>query len=105
MSESRWSARFEPPPHRDRFGVEPICRALQFAPSTYYARKERERNPCARALRDRELLPEIRRVHEENLSVYGAERTWRALGREGIAPTSGGFQLGCPLALGSTLDA
>ena len=58
-------------PHRDRFGVEPICRALQFAPSTYYARKERERNPCARALRDRELLPEIRRVHEENL-LHGA---------------------------------
>jgi putative transposase len=71
--------------HRDRFGVEPICRALQFAPSTYYARKERERNPCARALRDRELMPEIRRVHEENLSVYGAEKTWRQLGREGIA--------------------
>jgi putative transposase len=70
--------------HRDRFGVEPICGALQSAPSTYYARKERERNPCARALRDRELLPEIRRVHEENLSVYGAEKTWRQLGREGI---------------------
>src|SRR5665811_1451964 len=65
---------------RGRFGVEPICKALQFAPSTYYARKERERNPCARALRDRELLPEIRRVHEENLSVYGAEKTWRQLG-------------------------
>jgi putative transposase len=67
--------------HRDRFGVEPICRALQFAPSTYYARKERERNPCARALRDRELVPEIRRVHEENLSVYAPRRhggSWAA---------------------------
>jgi len=71
--------------HRDRFGVEPICRAPRIAPSTYYAGKERERNPCARALRDRGSLPEIRRVHEENLSVYGAEKTWRRLRREGIA--------------------
>jgi putative transposase len=48
--------------YRDRFGVEPICRALQVAPSTYYAVKHREREPSARAQRDAELLVEIRRV-------------------------------------------
>ncbi len=69
---------------REGFGVEPICKALQFAPSTYYAVKARERDPCPRALRDRELIPEIRRVHRENLSVYGAEKTWRQMRREGI---------------------
>ena len=43
--------------HRDRFGVEPICRALQVAPSTYYATKRRP--PSARAVRDAELAPKI----------------------------------------------
>ena len=43
--------------HRDRFGVEPICRVLPIAPSTYYAAKRRP--PSARALRDEELKAEI----------------------------------------------
>ena len=49
------------------FGVEPICRALQFAPSTYYA--ARDRPPSARALRDAVLKADIARVHRENLAV------------------------------------
>ncbi len=69
--------------HRPRWGVEPICRALQFAPSTYYAAKSRP--PSARSLRDAALKPEIARVHRENLSVYGAEKVWRQLHREDIA--------------------
>ena len=36
--------------HRDKFGVEPICEALQVAPSTYYAAKKRP--PSVRAVRD-----------------------------------------------------
>ena len=43
--------------HRDRFGVEPICRVLQVAPSTYYA--QRTRPPSARAVRDQQLKVEI----------------------------------------------
>ena len=70
--------------HRDRFGVEPICRSLRFAPSTYYACRQRERCPSARTLRDRQLVPEIRRVHKENLSVYGARKVWLQLRREDI---------------------
>ena len=45
---------------RDEFGVEPICKTLGVAPSTYYAVKARQRDPCARALRDQWLLDEIR---------------------------------------------
>jgi putative transposase len=69
--------------HRDRFGVEPICRTLQVAPSGYYA--ARSRPPSIRALRDAELKVEITRVHKDNFSVYGARKVWRQLGREGIA--------------------
>jgi len=68
--------------HRDRFGVEPICRALQFAPRTYYAAKARP--PSTRAVRDKELRPEIVRVHAENFGVYGAAKVWAQLNREGI---------------------
>ncbi len=68
--------------HRDRFGVEPICSVLQFAPRTYYAIKARP--PSARALRDAELKPEIARVHGDNFGVYGVDKVWAQLNREGI---------------------
>jgi len=68
--------------HRDVFGVEPICRQLQFAPSTYCA--QRSRAPSARALRDEALKPEIRRVFDANYAVYGADKVWAQLNREGI---------------------
>jgi putative transposase len=63
------------------WGVEPICRVLQVAPSTYYA--ARCRAPSARATRDTELMVEIRRVHAEHYSVYGADKVWTQLNREG----------------------
>jgi putative transposase len=68
--------------HRDRFGVEPICTALQVAPSTYYAHKRRL--PSARTVADEGLKVEISRVYKENFEVYGAEKLWRQLAREGI---------------------
>ena len=67
--------------HRGRFGVEPICRVLQFAPSTYYAAKSRP--PSARARRDEALKAEIRRVWEDNYRVYGADKIWAQLNRQG----------------------
>ncbi len=70
--------------HRQEFGVEPICRTLGVAPPTYYAVKARQAAPSERAVRDRRLIAEIRRVHEENLSVYGARKVWWQLQREGI---------------------
>ncbi|MGH2655514.1 MAG: IS3 family transposase [Actinomycetota bacterium] len=68
--------------HKGRFGVEPICRVLGANVSTYYAAKKRP--PSPRALRDEELVVEIRRVHTENYGVYGARKVWRQLHREGI---------------------
>jgi putative transposase len=67
--------------HRAKYGVEPICRALQFAPRTYWAAKARP--VCARHQRDDALKPEIVRVHRENFGVYGADKVWAQLNREG----------------------
>jgi putative transposase len=55
---------------------------LQFAPSTYYAAISRQ--PSAREISDAELSVEILRVFTENFEVYGAEKIWWQLGREGI---------------------
>jgi putative transposase len=68
--------------HRERFGVEPICRELQVAPSTYYA--ARRRRPSARRVRDEALKVKLRRTHDEHFGVYGARKMWRQLQREGI---------------------
>ena len=68
--------------HRHRFGVEPICRVLQFAPSTYWSAKRRPRSQ--RSMRDEELKVEIVRVHAENFGVYGAPKIWAQLNRERI---------------------
>jgi len=73
--------------HRNDHGVEPICRQLPIAPSTYYEQKARETNPDrlpARMKRDQELEPEIQRVWDENLQVYGVRKVWRQLNRESI---------------------
>jgi len=74
--------------HRTLYGVEPICDVLPIAPATYYEHRARrlapERRP-ERAQHDQALRVEIRRVWDENFAVYGAEKVWRQLGREGIA--------------------
>ena len=73
--------------HRERFGVEPICDALQVAPSVVWRRQARRRNPAlrpARQQRDAELLPAIERAWTNNLRVYGADKVWKQLHREGI---------------------
>ncbi|MEW5836512.1 MAG: IS3 family transposase [Pseudomonadota bacterium] len=74
--------------HRATFGVEPICKVLQIAPSGYRRHVAQVREPhrrCARAKRDALLLPEIERVWQSNLQVYGADKVWKQLGREGMA--------------------
>ena len=50
--------------HRERFGVEPICRSLDVSASAYYQRATGERS--ARELEDERLLAVIRSVHREN---------------------------------------
>ena len=66
---------------RTTFGVEPICRVLEIAPSSYYA--ARVRPPSARAISDAALSTEISRIHAGNYAVYGARKLWHALRREG----------------------
>jgi putative transposase len=66
----------------ERWGIEPICTALQVAPSTYYAAVSRL--PSTRQLSDQRLNVEIARVHRANFGVYGIEKVWRQLNREGI---------------------
>ena len=73
--------------HRHVNGVEPICALLPIAPSTYYEHKARHADPNRlppRMKRDAVLRLEIRRVWDENFSVYGARKVWRQLIREGI---------------------
>ncbi len=73
--------------HRDletaglRWGVEPICAVLQVAPQSYCAAKRRPQ--CRRAQRDGELCALIRAVYEANLSVYGADKVWDQLNKDG----------------------
>jgi putative transposase len=67
--------------HRERWGVEPICRVLQVAPSTYYTAISRPLS--ARRQRDEQLKLEIGRVHRDHFGVYGIEKVWRQLNREG----------------------
>ncbi len=73
--------------HKDRYGVEPICRVLPIAPSVYYEHRARRAEPARRpprVRRDMALSPEIRRVHRENFGVYGARKVWLQLRREGL---------------------
>ena len=67
--------------HRDRFGVESICRTLGVSASAYYHRAHGER--CAREIDDERLLVRIRETHKANYEAYGYRRTWKALRRAG----------------------
>ena len=67
--------------HRATHGVEPICRTLAIAPSTYYA--ARVRPPSARHVRDAAVSVDVARIHKANYAVYGARKLWHALRREG----------------------
>ncbi|MDI7775837.1 IS3 family transposase [Asticcacaulis sp. EMRT-3] len=73
--------------HREAYGVEPICRVLPIAPSTYFERIAQRNDPArlsARAKRDLELKPEVARVFAENYEVYGVRKVWRQMNREGF---------------------
>jgi len=72
--------------HREAYGVEPICKVLPIAPSTYHEHSARRRHPEAappRVQRDAVLRGEIRRVFDANFQVYGVRKVWRQLQRDG----------------------
>ena len=68
--------------HRERFGVEPICRVLDVSASAYYQRKTGQRS--VRVILDERLLERIREIHKANYHCYGYRRTWMALRRAGV---------------------
>jgi len=72
--------------HREAHGVEPICKVLPIAPSTYHLHAAKRADPAklsTRAKRDAALKPKIAHVFAENFAVYGARKVWRQLQREG----------------------
>jgi putative transposase len=74
--------------HRQALGIEPVCRVMRIAPSTYYQHKAKQVDPDLRSprqKRDDELRPAIQRVWDANFKVYGARKVWRQLAREGFA--------------------
>ena len=74
--------------HRDEHGVEPICKVLPIAPSTFHRHRAERENPklrCARKKRDEALTPKIKRVWDESFGgVYGAKKVWRQLRLDGV---------------------
>ena len=72
---------------RRRYGIEPICKVLPIAPSTYHDHLAKRADPARlsdRARRDFELKPEVSRVFEANFRVYGVYKVWRQMRREGF---------------------
>jgi putative transposase len=69
--------------NRDELGVEPICKVMQVAPSTYYAAKRRELAPSARAMRDTVMMQVLMVLWVTNRKVYGAHKLWKAARRAG----------------------
>jgi len=73
--------------HRKAYGVEPICRVLPIAPSTYFRHKAQQADPSrrsARAMQDDVLKAIIRRIWEEHHRVYGPRKVWKQMGRDGL---------------------
>jgi len=73
--------------HRSEYGVEPICRVLPIAPSTYHERVAQRRDPsrlAPRAQRDEAIKPEVRRVFNANFKIYGVRKVWQQMQREGF---------------------
>jgi putative transposase len=71
--------------HRDAYGVEPICRVLPIAPTSYHAHAALRADPTkasARARCDAVLRRQIQRAFDENFAVYDVRKIWRQLGRE-----------------------
>jgi hypothetical protein len=73
--------------HRQELGIEPICRELALAPSSYHEHAVRLADPGKRSLRarrDDDIKEQIKRVHDDNSGLYGTRKVWRQMRREGI---------------------
>jgi transposase InsO family protein len=73
--------------HVESYGIEPMCRVLRIAPSTWHEHVGRKANPDLRPTRakeDERLSEEIVRVHKKHFGVYGAKKVWLQMNREGF---------------------
>jgi hypothetical protein len=73
--------------NRATYGVEPICRVVPIAPSTYFRWKAAQADPTkrsTRAVRDEVLKAIIQRIWRENDQAYGSQKVWKQMGREGL---------------------
>lgn len=73
---------------RHVYGVEPMCKVLNIAPSCYFRHAARLHNPAlrsAREQRDEQLVSHIERIWQANWQVYGADKVWKQMRLEGIA--------------------
>lgn len=71
----------------ENYGIEPMCRVLRIAPSTWHEHARRKADPDLRSTRAKEdgrLSEEIVRVHKKHFGVYGAKKVWLQLNREGF---------------------
>jgi hypothetical protein len=81
--------------HRGELGIEPICRELAIAPSSYHEYAARIADPGrrpARARRDDEMREAIKRVHENSFGLYGARKVWHQMRREGMTVAKCGVE-------------
>ena len=72
--------------HREELGVQPICRELAIAPSSYHEHAARLVDPgkrSARARRDDEIKQQIKRVHDDSSGLYGTGKVWHQMRRTG----------------------
>ena len=73
--------------HRKELGIEPICRELAIAPSSYHEHAARLADPgkrSVRARRDDEIKEQIKRVHQDSFGLYGTRKVWHQMRREGV---------------------
>lgn len=73
--------------HREELGIEPICRELAIAPSSYHEHAARLADPgkrSARARHDDKIKEQIKRVHDDSSGLYGTRKVWRQMRRDGI---------------------
>ena len=73
--------------HKSEYGVEPICRVLLIAPSTYHRAKDLESCPEKRSLRSQHgdyYISEIKRIWQDSKCRYDARKVWQQLKADGI---------------------
>ena len=73
--------------YKDNYGIEPICKVLPIAPSTYYREKYLANNSEKRSLRQQHddfYISEIKHIWQDSKSRYGMRKVWQKMKADGI---------------------